>query len=255
MKAEVWGAHRVPRAGRGLRAATNFLRLAIRARATRLGTCRRVFRRGALAELRVEESPSPRDACAPRTLPFAIHLAVAAAVFLSLLPAARGAESSAGFGAFSLLRSRNVFDPDRRAARSETESSQVKTTTAARPNFITLTGTMVTATKTLAFFTGSKAEFSKVLAVGETIADLKVASIRAGEVQLEKDAKPVALAVGAQLPVAGTLPAEPPPQKDAGATAPEKKAEPPADAAATPAGDKSDVLRRMMERRKKENSK
>ena len=187
-----------------------------------------------------------------------------AAVLVLLLAGnagAQAAEKVAGFDAFRLMRTKNMFDPNRRPARTETASAQRPAP--ARENkssSLTLTGTMVTEGKTLAFFTGTRADYSKVLSVGDTIADCKITAIKPTEVEMERGGKPGALAVGHQLQIEGApsdVPAEEP-----GAAAPAPGA-PPADPAAPGApatapavsNDKSDVLRRMMERREKEMTK
>src|SRR5215207_2268171 len=95
------------------------------------------------------------------TMRLARRLTFTAALLLLLsgtLPtgtvAAQTGDSSQGFGAFKLLRTRNVFDPERRATR--TDSGSRPQTLTSRPDYLTLTGTMVSEGKTLAFFTGSR---------------------------------------------------------------------------------------------------
>ena len=63
---------------------------------------------------------------------------------------------------------------------------------------------MVTDGRMLAFFSGSRSEHSKVIGVGESVAEYKVKSIAATQVELEKDGKATPLAVGKMLTLEGT---------------------------------------------------
>ena len=192
----------------------------------------------------------------------ALHFAAALAL---LLATAQAAEKVAGFDAFRLLRTKNMFDPNRRPARTETASApRPAPVRENKSSSLTLTGTMVTEGKTLAFFTGTRADYSKVLTVGGTIADCKITAIKPTEVEMERGGKPGALAVGHHLQIEGA-PSDVPAEAPAPAPAPVAgdAAAPPTDPAApasptagpAPSNDKSDVLRRMMERREKEMNK
>ncbi len=174
---------------------------------------------------------------------------------------ARAAEKVAGFEAFRLMRTRNMFDPNRRPARSEAPQRSVAPVRENRSSTLSLTGTMVTEGKSLAFFSGSRADYSKVLAVGDTIAGCKITAIKSTEIEMERGGKPGTLAVGQQLQIDGAPSDLPPPEAAAPATANATPGDPspptPAAPGATPAAsnDPSDVLRRMMERREKEMNK
>ena len=192
----------------------------------------------------------------------AFHFAAALALFFAGNAGALAAEKVAGFDAFRLMRTKNMFDPSRRPARTETASAQRPAP--ARENkssTLTLTGTMVTEGKVLAFFAGTRADYSKVLSVGGTIADCKITAIKATEVEMERGGKPGALVIGHQLQIEGA-PSDVPAEEPASGAPPIAGA-PPADPAApagptagpAPSNDKSDVLRRMMERREKELNK
>ncbi len=193
----------------------------------------------------------------------AVHFLAALALLLAGNAGAQAAEKVAGFDAFRLMRTKNMFDPNRRPARTETASAprpaQVREN---KSSSLTLTGTMVTEGKTLAFFAGTRADYSKVLSVGGTIADCKITAIKTTEVEMERGGKPGTLAIGHQLQIDGA-PSDVPAEVPAPASASGDNAAPPADPSA-PAGptagppasnDKNDVLRRMMERREKEMNK
>lgn len=181
--------------------------------------------------------------------------ATALVLMLTCAAHAQVAEPAQGYGAFRVLRTRNIFDPERRAERAEiTSPSAQATTPTSRSNFIALTGTMVTDSKSLAFFTGSQLDHSKVIGVGDKVADFTVKGITGAQVELEQAGKITALGIGRQITLAGLMmesaasPSSPPPPDAPPASG--AAASPPA-----PAGGQSDVLRRMMERRQKENSK
>ena len=171
------------------------------------------------------------------------------------------ADTPKGFDAFRLVKTRNIFDPDRRAARVETPS-QRPGPPPARTNSILVTGTMVTDGKALVFFSGSVPEYNKVVPVGGSIADFKVKEISSAQVELERAGKQIIVGVGKQVPLEGSTAAIAPPAPagvaiDAAPT--DAPPDAPAPAENKPAGPGADepneVLRRMMERRQKEMSK
>jgi len=186
-------------------------------------------------------------------------LSFSGVLFLALAAAAPAdGESKQGYNAFRWIRSRDIFDPDRVPGKTAqaAASSRPSTSTApaAHAQSIRLTGTMITAEKTLAFFSGTQTEFNIVATVREKIGDFTLLGISASEVELERDGKRIVLGVGKQLSLDGTvsnattpLPASTPPP----ATADGK----PAAAAPAAADGKDNLLRRMMERRQKEMTK
>lgn len=171
-------------------------------------------------------------------MPFAIH--------------AQAPAPGKGYEAFKGMRTKNIFDPERRGPRIE---SAPAATASNRPDFLALTGTMVTTGKTLAFFVGSRSEFNKVLSVREKIAHYTVASITPSHVELEKEGKLLTLAIGKQLAMDGTGTVSE--STGAGAAGPSNTAPAGANMAPPPGvpADKAEVLRRMMERRQQEVSK
>ncbi len=184
------------------------------------------------------------------------RLALIAAVLLLSIDG-RAAEPAKGYDAFRLVRTRNIFDPNRKPVRIEAPRSSVPRT---RSSSFTLTGTMVRDGRSLAFFSGSRSEFSKVIGVGDSVANYKIAAIEPSQVELEREGKKVTLAIGQPFKI------EPQPGEPAEPEEPEDAAKPegtdgakPPDGAAPPASDsgnsKDEILRRMMERRTKEMGK
>jgi hypothetical protein len=186
------------------------------------------------------------------------RILIAAAPALLLFAEVTRAQSTGpleGYNAFRLVRTRFIFDPERQATRSEAAVPRAQSAPS-RSNFIAVTGTMVTPGRTLAFFSGSQPEYSKVISVGETIADFKITSITPAQVELERAGQPIIVPVGRQLPLDGSTTAVAPtslaPAPDISGT-PAANSSAPSAAAST--SDKSEILRRMMERRQKEVSK
>jgi hypothetical protein len=198
-----------------------------------------------------------------------LHAALRIVLGLAAILAGAGPARSAddptppkGFDAFRLVKARNIFDPDRRGMPS---AQAARPAAAPRTNFINLTGTMVADGKMLAFFAGSRSEYSKVISTGDSIADFKVTGITNTHVVLDHAGKQITVPVGQAVPLEGSSAAVAPPDKDAPAPPPEEPGPngPASNAseatepkpASSPGGDQNEVLRRMMERRAKELSK
>ena len=157
---------------------------------------------------------------------------------------------SEGFDAYKNVRQKNIFDPTRRGMRIETPASALSSASTNRGHSLALTGTMVAEGRQLAFFGGSAAEGSRVISVGNSVANYKVTAIAPAQVSLEHEGKSLVLAVGSQISFEGV------PGAPVVEAAPEAAAET-TGAPSVPgvAGDKAEILRRMMERRAKETGK
>lgn len=187
-----------------------------------------------------------------------LRLLLCALALLPVLCAAAG--KPAGFEAFELVRTRNIFDPNRRAVRKETEASRTQAAAAARPRSVhlTLTGTLVTDRRALAFFSGSRSEFNKIGGTGEKVGAFTIGRISGHDVELKDGDKVTLVAVGKRLQLEGTEadPVESEPAAGTGTPASADAAPASAGAPATaPAGSPSDILKRMMERRAQEMKK
>jgi hypothetical protein len=184
-----------------------------------------------------------------------------------LFSSALTAEINDGYNAFRFVKTRNVFDPNRSAVPRERREER-PSPRASRSDSLALTGTMVTAGKSLAFFGGSRAEYSKVISTGDSVGRFKLGEITSSGVTLERDGKTTTLAIGRQLTIgesgsATEEPISPPPPPESTSDAPPASADasatdapaPPSPASATSGGAISEVMRKMMERRQKEMSK
>ena len=180
----------------------------------------------------------------------------AAACLLALsavLQAARPVSSQKqGFENYALLRTRNIFDPDRQPGASNTSvASQTPQPTPSVSDYAALTGTLITAEKALAFFSGSRPEFNAVLAAQGSIAGAIVTRITPDSVEVLRDGKRTVVFVGQTVPLdASSVPGIAP------AAVPALSASPTTtNAASTPAPvsvDRESLMRRMMEKRQQE---
>ena len=115
-----------------------------------------------------------------------------------------------GFDAFKMVRTRNIFDPDRRPPPSQNGTSAAAAVPLAQSDYVVLTGTLVTNDKALAFFSGSRADFNKVLPVQEKIAGATITKIDPGSVTIDRAGKTVTIAVGWTVPLNGAASAPAP---------------------------------------------
>jgi hypothetical protein len=187
-----------------------------------------------------------------------------------------------GFDAFKLVRTRNIFDPDRRPLAVETAAGGGAGAVSAPPtksDYLALTGTLISPDKTLAFFSGSRDDYHKVLPVKEKIAGVTITAITPTGISVDRAGKTVKVAVGWTVPLdnSASAPAPtPPPDASAApavseapaavaaatsASAPAAGAAPgaaPAAPAASPTAsvppgfNRDEVTRRMMEKRLQE---
>ena len=182
---------------------------------------------------------------------------------------ADAAETAKGYDAFRLMQTRNIFDPNRRPVRIEAPRASAPRT---RSSSFTLTGTMVRDGRSLAFFSGTRSEFSKVIGVGDSVANFRIASIEPSQVELEHEGKKVTLAIGQPFKIEAQPgdPVEADEPEDAaktegtdgtkttdGTNAPATPgASPTTPPASSGSGNsKDEIMRRMMERRAKEQGK
>ena len=172
---------------------------------------------------------------------------------------AQAAGDAKGYDAYKIVRTRNIFDPNRKVVR-ETPPARASTPSRPRSSTFTLTGTMVREGRSLAFFSGSRTDFSKVISVGDSVANFKITAIEPAQVELEHEGKKVTLAIGKPFQIEGK-PGDPEPVDEPAASADGTTSPAPTDAAAAPAAPptgtdaKSEIIRKMMEKRAKEMGK
>jgi hypothetical protein len=174
------------------------------------------------------------------------------------------ASAGQGFDAFKLVRTRNIFDPDRRPPVSQNSfSGAASAGPLAQSDYVALTGTLLTKDKALAFFSGSRSEFSQVLPVHDKIAGATISKITVDGVTLERAGKTVNIAVGWTVPLNGSVSAPAPGAAPAApaviaapATAAATALPPPGGAAPvvapSPAAKPNDDVARMMRERRQQ---
>ncbi len=112
------------------------------------------------------------------------------------------------YDSFRLVHTRNVFDPDRRPVRPVSNAPSLPAT---RSDYVALTGTLLSAEKSYAFFSGSRSEFNRVLTVREKIANAVITGITSANIEVERDGKHITIAVGQTVPFDNqTAPGTPP---------------------------------------------
>ena len=156
--------------------------MALRAVVTRVTIIRRVF--GTCAFLLAVAFLSPA-AAAPPAKP-------------SPSPAAN-ANGRQTYDSFRLIHVRNVFDPDRRPPRPANAPAPAAAPT--RTDYVVLTGIAMDGEKSLAFFSGSRADFNKVISTGEQIAGAKVSKITPMSIEVERKSRHLTVAVGQTVPL------------------------------------------------------
>jgi len=154
-----------------------------------------------------------------------------------------------GIDAYPMSRTRNIFDPDRQPMATATQPAATPAPKAS--DYIALTGIMVSGSNMLAFFSGSRPDYDKVLPVDSDIAGAKLTGISSTSIEVTRNGKRVVVAVGQTVPFDDSPPGIPPyAMSDASSSAvPEVSST--SIPSSLPAG-LTDVVRRMMERRRHE---
>jgi len=156
------------------------------------------------------------------------------------------------------VRLRNIFDPQRNGANEATGEPAPPPQAAATPppkasDFVALTGVMVTADKTLAFFSGSRPDYDRVLSVNAGIAGAKVTKITTGGIEVSRNGRTIVVAVGQTVPFDNSAPAAAPVtvagNGDSG-SASDSSSEAPSSSSSN--GNLDAIMRRMMERRQQQ---
>jgi hypothetical protein len=167
--------------------------------------------------------------------------------------------SAKGFDAYSIVRTRNIFDPLRNpfsaviaVARPRIIAQQPRRTV----DFVTLTGIMVNNGKAFAFFSGSRPDYDKVMPANGDIAGAKLTKITPTSVEVNRGGKVIDIPVGQTMTFDSSTPgatlASPADAASFSAPAAAAVAPPPGTLPQTTTplpGNLDDVMRRMMERR------
>jgi hypothetical protein len=194
---------------------------------------------------------------------FILALALATTI-AALAQSNNGTPGATDYAQFSrFIASRNIFDPNRQPHYTSSRTSRTRTTThthsPSTPAF-TFVGTMSYEKGLFAFFSGNRDDLKQVLPVGKNIAGYTVTQVSQGRVTLAAADKKgnLELRIGDvmrqengkwELSGSGEVPAG-----DSTSTT-ETISAPSSDSPATaaPAGEVSDILKKLMEKRAKES--
>jgi hypothetical protein len=133
---------------------------------------------------------------------------ILAAIVLLAWPGASG-WAQQNFESFKLVRSRNIFDPDRRPPPSQ-NGAAASAVPIVQSDYVALTGTLLTSDKALAFFSGSRADFNQVLPVKSKIAGVTITKITVDNITIDRAGKTATVPVGWTVPLNGSAPAPAP---------------------------------------------
>ena len=209
-------------------------------------------------------------------------LALPWSAFCQESPKETGAEVS--FEVFEIILNRNIFDPnrttDRRKPSPQEEAAANKATAVEgasneekldefKSEEMALVGTIIDGPTAVAFFTSESSDFKTVAQRGEMVGEFRLAEIRTEHVKLESEGKTIQLPVGSRMSsqrngdwiIALNSPATPKPKnenpsegsQEGNTSNPPEGASGSSSSTPSPAsGDGTDdVLKRLMERRRK----
>lgn len=177
-------------------------------------------------------------------------------------PAAATTTRSANYEGFKMLRERNIFDPNR-TRRSRPGEAEPERPPAPMIEVISLTGTMSYAKGTFAFFDSSVGEFRKAVKAGDQIAGYTLRGIEQNHVALERAGQLLELKVGQQLrreeagewEVTSGVPITANPATTRRSSGSESTTVDDSPAAESTSGEgPSEVLKRLLEQRRKEQA-
>lgn len=157
------------------------------------------------------------------------------------------------FSNFRVIAERNIFDPNRRGARSPTRNERPKSI-----DSFGLVGVMSYEKGTFAFFDGSSSSYRKALKQTDTIAGYRLETIDASQVTLAEGTNHLALRVGGQLRREDggswtvSRQVETFAASNSGASTPTTSTSTTSSSDSASSSGESDVLRKLRERREKE---
>jgi hypothetical protein len=163
-------------------------------------------------------------------------------------------QTAQSFDTYRMVRTKNIFDPSRLPM--PTGSAAAPPVTAAPPpkpsDYVALTGIMVTSDTAVAFFSGSRPDYDKVLPINGDIAGAKVTRITPSSIEVDRGGKKITVAVGQTVPFDNSAPAAAPQADAAPPTAANTPTTTSPPSGMAPSGaNLSDVMRRMMEARQR----
>lgn len=187
--------------------------------------------------------------------------------------------ASVSFESFEIVTNRNIFNPNRQADRRKPSPEEAAAAATAastsegatseesldsfRSHEMALVGTLIDGPTAVAFFSSSSSDFKTVAQIGENVGEFRLAEIQTEYVKLDSNGKTIKLPVGSRMSSqrdgGWSIAANPRPvaaPKNSAETAPPKeeasvKPGDEAPAATAQGGGADDVLKRLMEKRRK----
>ncbi|MDF3130474.1 hypothetical protein P0Y35_14805 [Kiritimatiellaeota bacterium B1221] len=167
---------------------------------------------------------------------------------LFILPCLLFADSPSLQVAYPELAKRNIFDSTRQPKRPQVKKVVVQQVAPTKREYLKLTGSLLRPDQSVAFFASSVAEMSGVKSEGDAVGTFRIEAISSSEVLLQApDGTGFHLAIGESLSKTGDQPWQRSAAEPFTATAPAVQTQKEA-----PKDDVNEVMRRLMERRKKE---
>ena len=180
-----------------------------------------------------------------------------------LAPDGRGADVPVDFSAYKIILERNIFNASRQAQPLPGQRPRAEI----RPDRITLLGVLVDGKNSAAFFDGSRSEYTRAVRLGEAIADYRVVAIGTDKVKLADGKKEFEISVAARMEKIGDSPwtlAEGRSEPSEGRREERSSSATPSDGSksdsaisngdseSSPQESSSDLVKRLMERRRRE---
>lgn len=175
---------------------------------------------------------------------------------ITLIPiGASGADELPPFDSFKIVLDRNIFNSQRTGdiRKSNKPTTQTQTIT---PDKITLAGVLINGAEVVAFFDGSRSEYTAAVRLGEKIANHRLVEVRTDQVRLVHNGKTLELPVGFQIQREGEeawTVTSPPMATESSTETKSTDGSTSSSVTTTTSGGASDaIIKRLMERRKKE---
>lgn len=171
----------------------------------------------------------------------------------------RPATSTPDYDQFRLIEQRNIFDPNRRRATARAPEPPRREERPPRTDTIALTGTIVYDHKAFAFVSSSQPEYRGVFSPGDRVGGLTILSIDSHGITLEgAESPPLRVPVGQGLQRTGDRPWAISAVTSAALASSSNLERPGSGSTASPAapptaggsGEMSEIMRRLMERRR-----
>jgi len=174
---------------------------------------------------------------------------------LGCLARAQAPAPNQRFESYRMVRTRNIFDPLRIAGSMSDDAAPARPEPTPPPkasDFVALTGVMITGDHALAFFSGSRPDYDRVIPVNSDIAGAKLTKITPAGVEVNRGGTAIVVGVGQTVPFDKSAPVSAGPSLINSAAAPRPATGSSSQSTNAPSGEANEIMRRMIERRQQE---